>query len=554
MSSALRVSELRDRGTPNRAYARKASGVGVEEALRLYANPATEPGPKVTLIKPPIVFSKNSYSTPLTQPIGLTYLAALLQKAGYAAAILDCPGADPDHIELSQDGRFQVQGLGLESALRRIDPRSDIIGVTIMFSQEWPFVRDFLHQIRARFPNATLVVGGEHVTALSEFSLGDCPAIDYAVSGEGELAMLQLVHALRSGASCQEIPGVSTLSTELVESDRGVLAPRLTDVTSLPWPAWDLIDLNAYFRPSFTMGISHGRNMAMVATRGCPYQCTFCSNPTMWTTRYVMRDAKDVVDEIEHNVREHGCNSVDFYDLTAIVKRDWILEFTDELERRQLDVVWQLPSGTRSESIDDEVVTRLARTGCAFLVYAPESGSPRTLRQVKKRVDLEAMQESIRAAIRAGLVVKVNFILGFPFEERADMLQTLKLVWKLAWMKVDDCNISAFAPYPGSEIYSELVASHELTPPSDAYFHSLITQFDFTVQETVCRHVGSLEILIYRVLGMSTFYGLSYLRVPRRIGRLVRMLFSKEPPAPRSLFEQRVFDLLARRRSPVGSA
>jgi radical SAM superfamily enzyme YgiQ (UPF0313 family) len=296
------------------------------------------------------------------------------------------------------------------------------------------------------------------------------------------------------------------------------------------------------------MGISRGRNMALVATRGCPYQCTFCSNPTMWTTRYVMRPAKDVVDEIEHNVRVHGCNSVDFYDLTAIVKRDWILEFTDELERRNLDVVWQLPSGTRSESIDEEVVERLARTGCEFLVYAPESGSKRTLKRIQKRVDLDSMQASIRAAIRAGLVIKTNFIVGFPAETRWDMLQTLWFVWKLAWMKVDDCNISSFAPYPGSKIYDELIENDELDLPSDSYFQNLITQFDFTVQKTVCRNASSLEILLYRVMGMSVFYALSYLRVPSRIARLLRMFFAGTPPAPRSLFEQRVYDVLARRR------
>lgn len=549
MSSALRVPEARSPATANRAYARKASRIGVTEALERYANPNPSLGTPITLIKPPIVFSKNSYSTPLTPPIGLGYLAGVLETAGYAARVLDCPGADPDRIELSEDGRFRVQGLRTEAALDRIDPASDIIGVTIMFSQEWPFIRAFIERIRERFPSATIVVGGEHVTALSEFSLRDCEAIDYAISGEGELALLQLVHGLRSGGVREPVPGVAARDFQDSGTGATALAPRLADVTALPWPAWHLIDVDAYFRPNFTMGISRGRNMAMVATRGCPYQCSFCSNPTMWTTRYVMRDPKDVVDEIEHNVREHACNSVDFYDLTAIVKREWILEFTDELERRQLDIAWQLPSGTRSESIDDEVVQRLASTGCAFLVYAPESGSERTLRQVKKRVDLVAMQTSIRAAIHAGLVVKTNFILGFPFETRADMFETLRFVWKLAWMKIDDCNISAFAPYPGSEIYEELVDSGELSPPSDGYFQGLITQFDFTVQQTVCRNVSSLEILAYRVIGMAVFYGLSYLRVPSRIARLARMIFSKRSPAPRSLFEQRVFDMLARRRS-----
>jgi hypothetical protein len=115
-------------------------------------------------------------------------------------------------------------------------------------------------------------------------------------------------------------------------------------------------------------------------------------------------------------------------------------------------------------------------------------------------------------------------------------------------MKIDDCNISSFAPYPGSKIYEELIENDELDLPSDAYFQNLITQFDFTVQKTVCRNASSLEILLYRVMGMSVFYALSYLRVPSRIVRLLRMSFAGTPPAPRSLFEQRVYDVIARRR------
>jgi anaerobic magnesium-protoporphyrin IX monomethyl ester cyclase len=98
----------------------------------------------------------------------------------------------------------------------------------------------------------------------------------------------------------------------------------------------------------------------------------------MWTTRYIMRSVGDVVDEIADHIKKYRVNSINFYDLTAIVKRDWILAFIAELEHRDIHITWQLPSGTRSESLDDEVIKGLARTGCEFLVYAPESGSQRS--------------------------------------------------------------------------------------------------------------------------------------------------------------------------------
>ena len=546
------VTELAARSTdipPNIPYGRAASRLGVADAFSLFANPDAECQRVITLIAPPIYFSKNSYSTPLTMPIGLAYLAAVLEKSNYPVEIIDCPGLDANNIFTSTDGPYKIQGLDEEKSIAMINPHTDIIGVSIMFSQEWPQIRNYINRIRQAFPTATLIVGGEHPTAMSEYTLRDCPAIDYLVRGEGELALLELVHRLRSGKSVAGLNGVVYLKDNKFVD--GPLSSRLADIRQMPWPAWHLIDLEAYFQPNFTMGISHGRNIAMLATRGCPYQCTFCSSPSMWTTRYVLRPVEDVVDEIVSYQDKYGINSIDFYDLTAIVKREWILQFISELERRNVRISWQLPSGTRSESLDDEVIKGLARTGCDFLVYAPESGSQRTLDMIKKRVNLRNLEHSIAAAVRSGIISKLNFIIGFPFETRADIFQTLRFAWKLACRKVDDCNISAFSPYPGSELFDELQREEVFGKRiDDRYFGTLMTQFDFTVTRTFCRHVPAREILCYRILGMAIFYILSYLRSPKRFLRLLQGVFRRQFQ-PRTLFEQRIYDLIARSRQTL---
>ncbi len=529
----------------NIQYGRAASTMDVGDAFSVYANPDPNSNRHITLIAPPIYFSKNSYSTPLTLPLGLAYLAATLEKAKYKVNILDCRGRDVDNIRVSKDERFKVQGLDERESLEFIDPETDIIGVSIMFSQEWPQIRDYINLVRERFPKAKIIVGGEHPTAMPEYTLRDCPAIDYLVRGEGELTLLDVVHRIRSGKAVVGVGGVAYLAGgEYIETP---LSARMADITEMPWPAWHLIDMEPYFQPNYTMGISHGRNIAMLATRGCPFQCTFCSSPSMWTTRYVMRPVKDVVDEIVVQQEKYKVTSIDFYDLTAIVKKDWILQFIAELEERQIKVTWQLPSGTRSESLDDEVLEGLARTGCEFLVYAPESGSEKTLALIKKRVKLENLVRSIRTAVANDIVVKVNFIIGFPFETRKDIFATLFFAWKLALMKIHDCNISSFSPYPGSELFNELDRDGAFGEISDEYFAVLMTQFDFTVTRTFSNHVSSWEIMIYRVVGMSGFYGLSYLRSPGKILRLVKSLF-QERFQPRSMFEQRIFDSVVRRR------
>jgi hypothetical protein len=114
-------------------------------------------------------------------------------------------------------------------------------------------------------------------------------------------------------------------------------------------------------------------------------------------------------------------------------------------------------------------------------------------------------------------------------------------------MKVDDCNISAFSPYPGSELFDELQRENAFGKIDDEYFATLMTQFDFTVAKTFCRHVRSWEILSYRVVGMVVFYVLSYLRCPGRLIRVAKGIFQNQFQ-PRSLFEQRIYDFIVRAR------
>ena len=105
-----------------------------------------------------------------------------------------------------------------------------------------------------------------------------------------------------------------------------------------------------------------------------------------------------MVDEIEHYIEKYQVDSIDFTDLTAVVKKGWVMDFSQELTKRNINIVWQLPSGTRSEALDDEVVTAMKKAGNGYLVYAPESGSPRILKQIKKKVHLDKLnyiQESV---------------------------------------------------------------------------------------------------------------------------------------------------------------
>lgn len=500
----------------------------------------------ITLIRPPIIFSATAYSTPVTLPIGLAYIASLLRKHSYPVNIVDCVGMDIDRITTSADRRFKMQGASFEKAIEAIDLQSDIIGFSVMFSQEWPFIRSFIKAIRKAFPHAIFVVGGEHVTALPEYTLRDCPEIDFAVAGEGELSFLGLCSALRKKQDLSAVPGICYLSKD--GSFNSIPKKRIVNVDEMPWPAWDLLELKPYFQPNFTMGISHGQNLPILATRGCPYQCTFCSNANMWTTKYVMRNPNDVVDEIEYNIKHYGANGIDFFDLTAIVQKKWVMEFTEELKRRKIKVPWSLPSGTRSEALDSEVLSNLKETGMELLVYAPESGSSRVLKDVKKRVNLPKMISSIKMAKKNLLTVKLNLVMGFPNEKRIDVLKTVFMIWYLAFQGVDDADLSLFSPYPGSELFRQLSSENKISVIDDTYFENLLVMYDFTFLKSYCKSISGLELNIYRVIAMSIFYLISYLWFPTRILRLFPFMLPSRQFIPRSILEQRLYDIVARVR------
>ena len=283
----------------------------------------------------------------------------------------------------------------------------------------------------------------------------------------------------------------------------------------------------------------------MLATRGCPYQCTFCSSPTMWTTRYVMRKPALVVDEIEHYMNEYGAENIDFMDLTAICRKSWVLEFCEEIKARSLSFTWQLPSGTRTEALDEECIAAMASTGCMNVTLAPESGSPRTLKEIKKRVKLPRIYDTIRHGKKHGLYVKCNLMIGFPNETRWDILRTLWVNVRFAFMGVDDVGLYLFSPYPGSELFTDLQKSGKIKELDQSYFEGLMIFMGLRNSGNICDNVGPRELSFYRFIGMSMFYGLSYLLHPSHI---VRSIGNYRASRSDTVFEERLFSTFRRIR------
>ena len=262
----------------------------------------------VTILRPPLLVPTWSDSGPLTPPIGPAYLAASLRQAGHVARIVDGLGENPSQVTRLFDDRVMAIGLRSEEIVERIEP-SDLIGISCMFSQDWPEIRRLIQMVRRRFPSIPIVAGGEHITATAGFTLDSTPEVDVCVIGEGEETIVELAGAVQHGTPFDAIAGLVLRADKgsrpglVLHSDKTTRSTgsrtRIRNLDEIPWPAWDLVPLANYLDNGLGYGVDRGRSMPMIATRGCPYQCTFCSNPEMWTTRWYARDPEQVLDEIQ---------------------------------------------------------------------------------------------------------------------------------------------------------------------------------------------------------------------------------------------------------------
>jgi radical SAM superfamily enzyme YgiQ (UPF0313 family) len=508
------------------------------------------PSARIALIRPPAVSSLHSYSVAVVPPLGLAYIAAALESAGHQVHVIDALGEAPLERHPSAHPLLLAHGLTIAEVVARIPSDVQGIGVSVMFSQQWPHVAALVRAIRTAFPGVPIFVGGEHATATWEYLLEEHPGVTLCALGEGEETAVDIAAWIAGRRSLEDIPGIAFRLDG--RPYRTEARRRLRDIDAIPRPAWHLFPLDNYLSKGFGHGVNRGRSIPMLATRGCPYRCTFCSSPDMWTTRYYARSPSSVVDEISDYVERYGISNVDFEDLTAFVDRKWILAFCAELERRQLHISYQLPSGTRSEALDSEVLAALWRSGCRNLTYAPESGSPTTLERIKKKVRPERVMESMRIAKNLGVNIKANLMIGFPEETRRDLFRTIRFGLRAAWIGVDDIPLFPFSPYPGSSLYDQLRAQGRLPPPDDDYFARL-GYMDVTRTASVSRHIGTLELNLYLVLGMSAFYAISYARYPRRILRTVRNVRANRSE---TVLEQRLVELKrrrARRQGPIAT-
>jgi len=507
---------------------------------------------KIQLIHPPGLYNGQSLGTSKPSlPLGLAYVAASLERAGFCIQIIDAIGEAPNRIK--RKGLLFRIGLDTREIVEKIHSDTRVVGISCMFSFLWPLTRELIREIHKARPDVIIVCGGEHFTGMTEESMKEAP-IDYITMGEGEETVVELMDALVSGRSdFDNIPGIAWRSASGIRINPR--RARLRDVDDIAWPAWHLFNVKTYDDSNLVNGLHKGLTIPILATRGCPYQCTYCASPSMWTQLWIPRNPMDVVNEIEYYAKEYGASNFPFQDLTAIIKKDWIVRFCNELIRRNLNIIWQFPSGTRCEVIDDDVASLLYHSGGKYLAFAPESGSERTRSLIKKKMTAGALIKSVRASVRNQLSITVFFVIGFPHDTMEDLRETLRLARRLATEGVEDIAMTFFFPIPNTELHGKLVEKGRITMHDGFLMTPLFTSnLRLERENNYCENISASSLTLMKYWILLNFYFVSFATHPQRLWRIAKNVCSSEEESKIEVFLHelsRRFKLLFRRFRPA---
>ena len=478
----------------------------------------------VTLIDPPrFTFPLNHASNVAIPPLGIAYVAASIESKGNNVHVIDSIGSALTNY--SKFGPVYLRGLEFNDIIKQIDSETDIIALGNMFSCQWTVTKHLISKIKDTYPHKPIVLGGEHPTGMPELSFKQSP-VDILVLGEGEETIVDLINYFSNNSiDLANIPGIGYRKNGkfIINNRRN----RISDIDDISLPAWHHFNIEGYIDLKQTHGAALGRYMPMLGTRGCPYKCTFCTSPQMWTQKWIMRNYKKIVDEMEIYISDYGATDFHFEDLTAIVRKDKIIELAFEIMDRGLDITYQLPSGTRSEAIDLETASIIKESGCSEFAFAPESADARVRKAIEKKIDLDKMFQSAKYSINSGISVSCNFIFGFPEDNWESIVNNYKAIFKCARMGFTGVNINAYSPQPNTASFNELVEDGHIMEFDANYFMSLFTFQSFFVKKTSYNDSFSGNMLTFLITSGFLLFYISYflfnpLRIIKTFGSLIK--------------------------------
>lgn len=388
---------------------------------------------KVLLINP-ITGERGMFAA--TPNLGLGYLATALRRNGFEVDVWDGMKKDMTRKKLKE-------------RIRNLDYDAAGIQVYTCSVQE---AQETLSLIKSLNPNIIRVIGGAHISGDSENAMNQLDA-DYAFRGEAEIGLPKLLRKL-SGVEKYSFDEIHHLIRK--EGDKVVCNPLepIKDVTALGIPSWDLINPNEYPNAPIGAFVKSFPLATISCSRGCPHQCTYCANKLIMGRGMRARSKESIIEELDLLYNKYGVREYQIIDDCFTSKRSLAEGVCNEIISRGWKMNITFPNGVRVESLDEELLKLLEKAGCYSIGMAIESGSQRIVDHMKRHQNLEKVKEKVELVARVTKIRMTGFfIVGYPAEEREDILKTIKLAKELPLQRAQ---FTIWIPVPGSEMTETL--------------------------------------------------------------------------------------------------
>jgi len=374
--------------------------------------------------------------------IGLGYLATGIRQKGHEALIFQCE-KDKHSIE------------EFTSEVVKIKP--DVLGIKV-FSLDLPSVRKSIDAVRKNLPEIKIILGGPHPSCAEPDELMDYfSEADYAFKGEADIGFPMLLDLIGGRETeIEEIPGLIYRKNGSIHSNGPAYE---TELDTLGFPSWDLIDPNGY-SDRWSFWLKNVPTGIVLYSRGCPYQCTFCAAQVVSGKKVRKRSIENVLEEMELLYDKYNIRNFDFIDDNFITMKKDVLILCDEIQKRGWKIDWSV-GGVRLDALDAETIKSMEKAGCRSISVGIESGSERILKDMKKSLTLDKVSEKL-ALIKSNSNISVmgQFIIGFPTEKIEDIKKTISFACS---SNIDYVTFYTFHPLPGSEAYEDLINRGELS-------------------------------------------------------------------------------------------
>ena len=424
---------------------------------------------------------------PVAVPVGVAVLLSILERDGVNAQFID------EQIEEDMLGRIRDMVAPLS--------RPYIFGFSVL-TASLKSALVLAKQLKEVFPDSIVLFGGIHPTAMPDEVLG-YEQVDVVVRGEADNIITELYHCLKKRSSLAHLPSVSWRNKgKVVHNPR---SKEIADINALP-----LFPYHRFTSPRYDLSF-------VVSSRGCPYECVFCSNRVVTGRRYRYREPVGIVNDLERLFNDHKITSVVFLDDNFLVSKERIYGLIDEIVRRGLDKKMSFSFQARADNVDPELLKDLFNAGFRSIFFGIESSSNKVLEFIKKKETVEQCVAAVKMAKEIGFHVSATFIFALPGEDYKVRMDCLRMSRDL---HLDMVRFNNATPYPGTELYDfamkekriNIVGLYENFNSVSAFIEDPFHQIPFSYVPS-----GTTEAVIRRDILFSYFSFYFNIRILKNI-------------------------------------